>query len=175
MVGMFDFQIQQNVELIKDLLASLGEPASLVRLILDRRMGVCSNHAGRSKLCGKHSGRRGVHVDLRRDNWRKATGSHVRGPFLCDGAGHDAGAAGSGQPRGQGAKEQQDHFIVVRRSRSREVLSTNLSTNPGPFPTDYAYTLIVADGGGERRSVSLPASWPSRPPWNWWARQRPGS
>lgn len=42
----------------------------------------------------------------------------------------------------------EDHFIVVRRSRSREVLHTNLPTNPGPFPTDYAYTLIVADGVG---------------------------
>jgi protein phosphatase len=49
---------------------------------------------------------------------------------------------------GKVRKNNEDHFIVVRRSRSREVLYTNLAANPGPFPTDYAYSLIVADGVG---------------------------
>lgn len=49
---------------------------------------------------------------------------------------------------GKVRKNNEDHFIVVRRSRSREVLYTNLQASPGPFPTDYAYTLIVADGVG---------------------------
>lgn len=49
---------------------------------------------------------------------------------------------------GKVRENNEDHFIVVRRSRSREVLCTNLPANPGPLPTDYTYSLIVADGVG---------------------------
>ena len=43
----------------------------------------------------------------------------------------------------------EDHFAVVRRKRSREVLASNVAL-PSDLPDDEAYTLIVADGvGGE--------------------------
>ena len=38
--------------------------------------------------------------------------------------------------------------MVVRRSRGREIVSTNLSALPASYPVEYAYTLIVADGVG---------------------------
>ena len=43
----------------------------------------------------------------------------------------------------------EDHFAVVRRKRSREVLASNVAL-PTDLPDDEAYSLIVADGvGGE--------------------------
>jgi PPM family protein phosphatase len=41
----------------------------------------------------------------------------------------------------------EDHFAVVRRRRSREVLASNVSL-PKDLPDDEAYSLIVADGVG---------------------------
>ncbi|MHB9079159.1 MAG: PP2C family protein-serine/threonine phosphatase [Pirellulaceae bacterium] len=43
----------------------------------------------------------------------------------------------------------EDHFAVVRRKRSREVLASNVAL-PSDLPDDEAYSFIVADGvGGE--------------------------
>ncbi len=44
----------------------------------------------------------------------------------------------------------EDHYVVVRRHRSREILSTNMPLEKLDLPQETAYTLIVADGcGGE--------------------------
>ncbi|MHB0959732.1 MAG: PP2C family protein-serine/threonine phosphatase [Pirellulaceae bacterium] len=49
---------------------------------------------------------------------------------------------------GKVRKNNEDHYVVVRRSRGREIVSTNLSALPSSYPLEYAYTLIVADGVG---------------------------
>jgi PPM family protein phosphatase len=42
----------------------------------------------------------------------------------------------------------EDHYCVVRRTRSREILLTNVDTSHVPLPDDHAHVLIVADGIG---------------------------
>ena len=49
---------------------------------------------------------------------------------------------------GKVRKNNEDHYVVVRRSRAREIVSTNLTALPASYPAEYAYTLIVADGVG---------------------------
>ncbi|MHB8974413.1 MAG: PP2C family protein-serine/threonine phosphatase [Pirellulaceae bacterium] len=49
---------------------------------------------------------------------------------------------------GKVRKNNEDHYVVVRRSRAREIVSTNLPALPASYPAEYAYTLIVADGVG---------------------------
>jgi PPM family protein phosphatase len=49
---------------------------------------------------------------------------------------------------GKVRKNNEDHYVVVRRSRAREIVSTSLSALPSSYPVEYAYTLIVADGVG---------------------------
>jgi protein phosphatase len=49
---------------------------------------------------------------------------------------------------GKVRENNEDHFAVVRRTRSREVLLTNVADVI--FPDDHAYTLVVADGVGGR-------------------------
>ncbi|MGQ0636346.1 MAG: PP2C family protein-serine/threonine phosphatase [Planctomycetaceae bacterium] len=42
----------------------------------------------------------------------------------------------------------EDHYAVVRRTRAREILSTNVDTTTLNLPDDYAHVLGVADGIG---------------------------
>jgi protein phosphatase len=42
----------------------------------------------------------------------------------------------------------EDHYAVVRRNRSSEVLATNLQTSNLTFTDDHAYIMVVADGMG---------------------------
>ncbi len=42
----------------------------------------------------------------------------------------------------------EDHYAVVRRNRSSELLLTNLDTTDLTFTDDHAYILVVADGMG---------------------------
>jgi protein phosphatase len=44
--------------------------------------------------------------------------------------------------------ENQDHYAVVRRTRSRKILLTNVKTAGLTLPVDDSYVLIVADGIG---------------------------
>jgi PPM family protein phosphatase len=44
--------------------------------------------------------------------------------------------------------ENEDHFAVVRRTRSRKILLTNVNTSGLSLPQDDTYVLIVADGIG---------------------------
>ncbi len=44
----------------------------------------------------------------------------------------------------------EDHFLIVRRYRGREVIATNLPAELLGQPEDHAYTLAVADGMGGR-------------------------
>jgi protein phosphatase len=47
-------------------------------------------------------------------------------------------------------ENNEDHFAVVRRTRSREILLTNVDLANVSLPDDHAHTLIVADGVGGR-------------------------
>ena len=42
----------------------------------------------------------------------------------------------------------EDHYAVIRRTRSCEILLTNLQRDETAFPEDRAYCLVVADGIG---------------------------
>lgn len=55
---------------------------------------------------------------------------------------------GAATHAGRVRARNEDHYVVVRRRRSREVLSTNVELDELEFPHDEAYTLIVADGAG---------------------------
>lgn len=51
---------------------------------------------------------------------------------------------------GKRRKNNEDHYAVVRRRRSRDILLTNLPGNVLPQVLDESYALVVADGmGGE--------------------------
>jgi PPM family protein phosphatase len=42
--------------------------------------------------------------------------------------------------------ENQDHYLVLRRTRTQQLLLTNVSTEQLTLPTDEAYAMAVADG-----------------------------
>jgi PPM family protein phosphatase len=50
--------------------------------------------------------------------------------------------------RGNVRKNNEDHFVVMRRTRSREVLLTSLATETLPEAEEEGYVMIVADGMG---------------------------
>jgi protein phosphatase len=55
---------------------------------------------------------------------------------------------GSSTHVGRRRETNEDHFAVVRRCRSREIISTNVNTSGLASPNDETYSLIVADGLG---------------------------
>lgn len=50
--------------------------------------------------------------------------------------------------RGHRRKKNEDHFAVVKRQRTREVLLTNLPEHVLPHSADESYAMVVADGMG---------------------------
>ncbi|HJQ79296.1 MAG TPA: protein phosphatase 2C domain-containing protein [Lacipirellulaceae bacterium] len=44
--------------------------------------------------------------------------------------------------------ENQDHYVVLRRTRTQQLLFTNVSTSQLSLPTDETYGMAVADGMG---------------------------
>jgi PPM family protein phosphatase len=44
--------------------------------------------------------------------------------------------------------ENQDHYLVLRRTRTQQLLLTNMPTEQLPMPTDEAFAIAVADGMG---------------------------
>jgi protein phosphatase len=55
---------------------------------------------------------------------------------------------GAATHRGNVRDRNEDHYVIVRQKRSREILSTNVDLEVLDLPRDEAYTLIVADGAG---------------------------
>lgn len=55
---------------------------------------------------------------------------------------------GAATHQGKVRRRNEDHYVVVRRKRSREILSANIDLEELDLPQDEAYTLIVADGAG---------------------------
>jgi protein phosphatase len=57
-------------------------------------------------------------------------------------------AFGAVSDRGKVREMNQDHFMVVRRSRARSILMTNLPADGLPYSQDDAFMMVVADGMG---------------------------
>src|SRR5262245_39935648 len=61
--------------------------------------------------------------------------------------------------------ENQDHYIVLRRTRTQQLLLTNMPTESLGLPTDETYAIAVADGmggsgrGGLASQIALRAGW----------------
>jgi hypothetical protein len=58
----------------------------------------------------------------------------------------------------------EDHYAIIRRQRSREIVSTNVDLRDVGLPHDESYLLIVADGAGGEGFGIWRASWSSAPP-----------
>ena len=57
---------------------------------------------------------------------------------------------GAGSDVGKVRSKNEDRYVVVRRSRGRQILSTNLEAPPALNPEEHTHVLVVADGvGGE--------------------------
>ena len=60
--------------------------------------------------------------------------------------------------------KNQDHYSIIRMSRSLDVLSTNLPGGEIPQKVEeFGYAMVVADGMGGMAGGNAPASWRSRP------------
>lgn len=65
---------------------------------------------------------------------------------------------------GRVRKNNEDHFAIIRRQRSQELMLSNLPANVFPPSTDTSYCFIVADGMGDGRPANGPVAWPCRRP-----------
>ncbi|MFO0871531.1 MAG: SpoIIE family protein phosphatase [Pirellulales bacterium] len=66
----------------------------------------------------------------------------------------------------------EDHFAVVRRSRTREVLLTNVAPDMLPATTEEAYAYVVADGLGGEVCGELASRLALTTAWEWGGRER---
>lgn len=55
---------------------------------------------------------------------------------------------GAATHQGKVRPNNEDHYAIIQRTRSRKVLRTNLPLSDLAFEDDVAYTLVVADGVG---------------------------
>ncbi|MCI0332085.1 MAG: protein phosphatase 2C domain-containing protein [Planctomycetes bacterium] len=61
--------------------------------------------------------------------------------------------------------ENQDHYIVLRRTRTQQLLHTNVPTDQLALPTDETYAMAVADGMGGVGCGSLASQIAIRTAW----------
>src|SRR6476646_12102387 len=55
---------------------------------------------------------------------------------------------GAASHTGVRRSENQDHYLVLRRTRTQQLLLTNVPTEQLSLPTDEAFGMAVADGMG---------------------------
>lgn len=66
---------------------------------------------------------------------------------------------------GHRRKENQDHYIILRRTRTQQLLHTNMPTEALAMPTDEAFAMAVADGmggtgaGGLASQIAIRTGW----------------
>lgn len=63
-------------------------------------------------------------------------------------------------------KENQDHYIALRRTRTQQLLLTNVATEQLSMPTDDAYAIAVADGMGGHGCGALASQIAIRSAWD---------
>jgi protein phosphatase len=68
--------------------------------------------------------------------------------YFVEPAGDLAFEFGAASHAGLRRSENQDHYLVLRRTRTQQLLLTNVSTEQLSLPTDEAYAMAVADGMG---------------------------
>jgi PPM family protein phosphatase len=61
--------------------------------------------------------------------------------------------------------ENQDHYVVLRRTRTQQLLFTNVPTEELAMPTDEAYAMAVADGMGGSSHGALASQIAIRTAW----------
>jgi protein phosphatase len=62
-------------------------------------------------------------------------------------------------------KENQDHYVVLRRTRTQQLLFTNVNTSEMRLPSDEAHAMAVADGMGGCAQGSLASEIAIRTGW----------
>ena len=72
---------------------------------------------------------------------------------------------GAASHMGLQRKENQDHYIVLRRTRTQQLLLTNAPTEQLHLPTDETYGMAVADGMGGCSYGSLASQLAIRSAW----------
>src|SRR6185295_1764650 len=68
--------------------------------------------------------------------------------FFVEPAGALSYDFGAASHIGMRRSENQDHYLVARRTRTQQLLLTNMPTEQLYLPTDEAYAMAVADGMG---------------------------
>lgn len=66
---------------------------------------------------------------------------------------------------GKVRENNEDHYSVVRRTRSREILLTNVNTSDVVLPDDHAHVMVVTDGVGGRGFGELASEFVLRCGW----------
>jgi protein phosphatase len=74
---------------------------------------------------------------------------------------------GAASHQGMVRARNEDHYAVVRRNRSRDILVTNVPLEGVEMPTDEAYALIVADGAGGEGFGDLASQLAVKSVWDW--------
>ena len=73
---------------------------------------------------------------------------------------------GAASDIGRHRKENQDHFIVLRRTRTQQLLHTNVPTEQLTLPTDETFAMAVADGMGGHGCGALASEIAIRTAWD---------
>ena len=86
--------------------------------------------------------------------------------FFVESAGDLAFEFGAASHPGLHRGENQDHYLVLRRTRTQQLLLTNVPTEQLVLPTDEAYAMAVADGMGGTGSGALASQLAIRAAWD---------
>jgi protein phosphatase len=73
---------------------------------------------------------------------------------------------GAASHAGLRRSENQDRYLVLRRTRTQQLLLTNVPTEELAMPTDEAYAIAVADGMGGSRQGALASQLAIRSAWD---------
>jgi protein phosphatase len=73
---------------------------------------------------------------------------------------------GAASHQGLKRSENQDHYLVLRRTRTQQLLFTNVPTEHLSLPTDETHAMAVADGMGGHQCGSLASEIAVRAAWD---------